>query len=80
MIEENYHTISSSTQLAFVLPKQSLHLLPYQLHTRLMNNYSEYYRTDLKFEWSFCKYFWESHPIMKYFDLEELEEIVEETV
>lgn len=80
MIEENYHTISSSTQLAFVLPKQSLHLLPYQLHTRLMNNYPEYYRTDLKFEWSFCKYFWESHPIMKYFDLEELEEIVEETV
>ena len=79
MIDTDYSTISSTTQLAYVLPKQSLHLLPRPLQERLLRSYASYYSTNCRFEWSFCKYFWESHPIMKHFDIEELENITAET-
>ncbi len=53
-----YHPL---VQLSFVLPKQSLHLLPLNIKNMLLENYNENYRTDYPIEWGFCRYFWESH-------------------
>ena len=53
-----YHPL---VQLSFVLPKQSLDLLPLNIKNMLLENYNENYRTDYPIEWGFCRYFWESH-------------------
>ena len=33
---------------------------------------SNSYTKNLQFEWSFCKYIWESHLILPYLDINEL--------
>ena len=48
-------------QLCYVLPKQSLHLLPTELYRRMTETYGHYYSTECEFMWAYCKYFWESH-------------------
>ena len=53
----------------YVLPRQSLHLLPPELVEKLdMSNYP----TDCDFVWAYCRYFWESHVDLPELDLEEL--------
>ena len=80
MLETNMTTIHPYVQLAYVLPRQSLHLLPSTIRSYLLSNFDEYYRTDIPFEWSFCKYFWESHPRMKFFTISQLQEIIKQSV
>ena len=63
-------------QLSYVLPKPALHLLPENIRTQLLFNYPEWYNTDCEFQWEFCKYFWESHVIMKTIKLDTLKEII----
>ena len=63
-------------QLSYVLPKPALHLLPENIRTQLLFNYPEWYNTDCEFQWEFCKYFWESHAIMKTIKLDKLKEII----
>ncbi len=63
-------------QLSYVLPKTALHLLPDKLREKLINEYPEWYNTDCDIEWIFCKYFWESHVIMKEIKLCKLKQIV----
>jgi 5'-3' exonuclease len=52
-------------QLCYVLPKQSLHLLPPKLSQALVNEFPEWYidTTIENFRWTYCRYFWESHLI-----------------
>jgi 5'-3' exoribonuclease 1 len=50
-------------QLAYVLPKEQLYLLPKSQEMYLMEKYMQFY-TDvdkIKFSWAFCRYFWEAH-------------------
>ena len=39
---------------------------------------SDSYTKNLQFEWSYCKYIWESHLILPYLNIERLKNIVEE--
>ena len=52
------------TQLAYVLPKSNLYLLPKKIQGFLLDNYSELYPDKFDFKWAFCRYFWESHPLL----------------
>ena len=52
------------TQMAYVLPRESLNLLPPKIERFLLENYSELYPSKCEFEWSYCRYLWESKPLL----------------
>jgi len=70
------YPIDKYVQLCYVLPRNSLPLLPEEIHNKLLTNYSHLYGTDYKLVWAFCKYFWESHAIMPEINIEELEQLL----
>jgi len=65
-----------NTQLAYVIPKWNHNLLPKNLQKHLrQTNYVDL--SELKFQWMFCRYFWESHTILPTISLRELETLDE---
>jgi len=52
------------TQLAYVLPKENLSLLPKNIQHILLTNYSYLYPEKYNFMFAYCRYFWESHPVI----------------
>jgi 5'-3' exonuclease len=61
-------SINEIQQLIYVLPRNSLHFLPLNIHDEIIKKYIDYYPIDAKFVWCFNKYLWESHislPEMK---------------
>lgn len=64
--------ISPYTQLAYVLPKNSLNLLPKKIFNNI-SDYSSWYSDECEFKWNYCRYFWESHVIMPEIPIETLE-------
>ena len=65
--------IQTTTQLGYVLPKVSLWLLGDDTKNKLLEEFPEQYRDDYPQKWSYCKYIWESHVCLPYFDLDSLE-------
>ena len=65
-LETNFFTkikenpVSSYTQLAFVLPDTSYHLLNSKVVNIMNTNKYKHYHDDITIMWAFCKYFWES--------------------
>jgi 5'-3' exonuclease len=68
-----FDPVSEMTQLCYVLPRQSLSLLPKGLGQALITNFSDWYPDNCDFVWAYCRYFWESHAIMNEIDIKELE-------
>ena len=68
--------LNELVQLSYVLPNDNLSLLPKKIHHALISKFPEWYDTNYKFEWSFCKYFWEAHVKMPEIDINELEKII----
>ena len=75
-ISSNSHPVSDLVQLCYVLPRNSLNLLPKIIHDKLLSEHSDWYGLDYGFQWSFCKYFWEAHVVMPDIDINKLEQIV----
>lgn len=65
-----------STQLAYVIPRWNHSLLPKKIQKHLrQTNYVDL--SELKFQWMFCRYFWESHALLPSISLTELETLDE---
>ena len=68
--------VKSEVQLAYVLPRQKLNLLPQKIHRALMNEIPECYQINLPMKYAFCRYLWEAHIDFPEMDIAKLEEIV----
>ena len=69
--------VNTYIQLGYVLPKNSLGLIPNNIGINLLKIRPEWYKEDCRFEWSFCKYFWESHVALPHINFDELENTIE---
>jgi 5'-3' exonuclease len=70
--------VSELVQLSYVLPKQSLHLLPTTLYNKLIKEHSDWYKSDCEFVWAYCRYFWEAHVQLPHIDIDELEKFIKD--
>lgn len=70
--------VTELVQLCYVLPRQSLHLLPEKLYNNLVTKRLDWYKSDCEFVWAYCRYFWESHVQLPDIDINELEDFVSE--
>jgi len=59
--------LTPEEQLAYVLPKDSLHLLPEKIRERQLKEHGDYYNANHEICWAFCKYFWESHVLFSHY-------------
>ncbi len=77
--------VSPTLQLAYVLPKKSLNLLPSKIHFNLLRHLSHYYLDDdneknirdTQISWSFCSKFWEAHIELPHINLDILKKVIE---
>ena len=74
--KEQNNPVNERVQLSYVLPFEKLDLLPKMISKKLLKEKPEWYDNDCLFEWSYCRYFWESHVILPEININELETIV----
>ena len=68
--------VTELVQLCYVLPRQSLIMLPEKLYNSLITKHLDWYKSDCEFVWAYCRYFWESHVQLPHIDINELEDFV----
>jgi len=68
--------VTPMVQLSYVLPKQSLYLLPNGLGSHLLKTKPEWFGDNCEFQWAFCKYFWEAHVKLPEIDIDALVELL----
>tara|TARA_B110001450_G_scaffold1093_1_gene1282 strand:- start:2948 stop:4600 length:1653 start_codon:yes stop_codon:yes gene_type:complete len=61
VLKQDKNIIHPHLLLSYVLPKDSLNLLPSNIHNYLLKNYENHYKEDYEFIYAFCKYFYEGH-------------------
>ena len=66
---KNKTPINTNVQLAYVLPKESINLIPKQLQQFLLKEFAELYNNH-NIEWCYCKYMWEAKVKFPEIDLE----------
>jgi 5'-3' exonuclease len=62
-LKQDTTILNTNVLLAYVLPKNSLHLLPEKIVNHLLANYGNYYKNDYELLYAFCKYFYEAHVV-----------------
>jgi len=74
VMQENYNILNDKLLLSYVLPLNSLNLLPEKIHNYLLKEYKDHYATNYEIIYAFCKYFYEGHvhfPRMNILDFNE---------
>lgn len=69
-------SVDPLVQLAYVLPRNSLYLLPPALYKELITTKPEWYKLDYEILWAYCRYLWEGHVVLPHIDLPTLKNIV----
>lgn len=78
MIDYNSsQAVSEYVQLSYVLPGNSLGLLPKEISDALRSKYPKCYSDNHEFCWAYCKYFWEGHVKMPELEINDLEKLIE---
>jgi 5'-3' exonuclease len=76
-IEKNTNQpVSQELQLCYVLPRNSLHLLPEATFKKLIHSKPENYRLDYTLKYAYCRYLWEGHVELPEININELETII----
>jgi len=73
--DSNNKPFSGSTQLCYVLPKTLHYLLPKKQQTYISENMSEHFVNEFEYQWAFCRYLWEAHPLLPNISMKMLNEI-----
>jgi 5'-3' exonuclease len=68
--------VTELVQLIYVLPKNNLSLLPEKIYKELIYKNLDWYKTECEFNWSYCKYFWESHPDLPNININDIEDFI----
>ena len=68
--------VTSEVQLAYVLPKNKLHLIPQKIHKALLKEIPECYQDNLRMKYAFCRYLWEAHIDFPNIEIAKLERII----
>ena len=77
MIPPNDHkSVTPEVQLSYVLPRESLHLIPRGIGEMLLKEKGDNYAERYKLVWAFCKFIWEAHLELPPIDINELEECI----
>ena len=75
-----FNPIHEYTQLSYVLPKNSLHLLPKSIQNLLLKKFPDLHSDNCKIIWHFCRYFWESHVELNHIDINQLNTLVKSQI
>lgn len=71
VLKEDKNIIHEYLLLSYVLPRNSLNLLPQNIHNYLLKNYEDHYKNDYNIIYAFCKYIWEGHVQFPKLDFEQ---------
>ena len=70
------NNINYNMLLSYVLPVNSLDLLPEKIKTHLLTNFKDYYKDDYNIVYAFCKYYYEAHVEFSNININDLFESV----
>ena len=71
VLKEDKNVIHEYLLLSYVLPRNSLNLLPDKIHDYLLKNYDGHYKNNYSIIYAFCKYIWEGHVQFPLLNFEE---------
>lgn len=66
---------SGLTQLCYVLPKTLHTLLPEKHRNYLQENMNQCFVNEFEYQWAFCRYLWEAHPLLPSISIDSLNKI-----
>ena len=76
IVNKEEKPVNELVQLCYVLPKESLKMLPQDIYNKLLKEHNDLYKNDCEFLWAYCRYFWESHVQLPHINIDELEEFI----